>query len=48
MAQREEFEMSVAGSGEVEPSISQILGKIDRFTEIVSVFGSCGSAVLIC
>lgn len=36
MAQREEF----AGSEEVELSISQILTKIDRFTEMVSVLVS--------
>lgn len=37
MSQREEFETNVAGSEEVELSISHILEKIDRFTEMVSV-----------
>ncbi|KAK9923903.1 hypothetical protein M0R45_032300 [Rubus argutus] len=36
MAQREEFETKVAGSEEVELSISHILEKIDRFTEMIS------------
>ncbi|XP_050382423.1 uncharacterized protein LOC126799294 [Argentina anserina] len=36
MAQREEYETSVAGSEEVELSISHILEKIDRFTEMIS------------
>ncbi|XP_062025891.1 uncharacterized protein LOC133742226 [Rosa rugosa] len=45
MAQRGEFEMSVAGSEEVELSISQILGKIDRFTEMISELLDSGKAV---
>ncbi|XP_004303779.1 PREDICTED: uncharacterized protein LOC101302090 [Fragaria vesca subsp. vesca] len=41
MAQREEF----AGSEEVELSISQILTKIDRFTEMISELLDSGKAM---
>ena len=43
MAQREEC---VAGSEEVELSIRQILAKIERFTEMVSVSVSSGGSVI--
>ncbi|KAL6576934.1 hypothetical protein OROMI_011210 [Orobanche minor] len=45
MAKREEYETSVDGFEEVELSISQILAKIERFTEMISELLDSGKAV---